>query len=219
MKFLHRLNVLNDDVFEKPGGRFAWTRVIMPDTNAMQKSQRSKDVFRFIWSLRRSESVTSERTWRRRRFHHVEESFDEDRRMFLPMFDRDHQREWNEPNNTWIDHQNPRERWCYVGFRSGIRSSTRENKNLVEVLICCIVIRHRCYSQLQTRRERERHAVSEVSIQSSIRYFLGIFLILVATKDQESDVKSRHGDDCQIHRLILHEISIGKHIAPVDRLW
>ena len=48
MKCFHRLQITNDQIFEKPRCRWTWTRIIMPKTNTCQESQ---------WSNQHNNSV------------------------------------------------------------------------------------------------------------------------------------------------------------------
>ena len=41
---LHRLQITNNDVFQKPRSRCSTTRIVMPDTNVIQWSQRSTKI-------------------------------------------------------------------------------------------------------------------------------------------------------------------------------
>ena len=56
-------------------------------------------------------------------------------------------------------------------------------------------------------------------LKTSDTYLFQIFLVLVASVDDQRDVQSTDADHRQIDGLVLGEISIGKDVVPIDRCW
>ena len=85
-----------------------------------------------------------------------------------------------------------------------------EHDQLVQIRIALDIVRQRRHTQLQ------RASAPSPRIHSRhFPYLLHVFLVLRSRKDQQHDVQNAHHHQRDVDGLVLREVSVGEHVAPV----